>query len=687
MYPANDDSPSQSSLRRKRNSNTFKCFILTPSVSYFNPAFSHAFGNSKIEHKNNNVDAAAPDNPVGNKRQFTFFADIERFEYNISDENSCPLTPLSTLSSNLVTTNMLPTPPSSSCTDKTPSTIASSPDTFNPLDPMYRRSPTRVGTPSSTGQSRFDSSLGLLTKKFVQVLKNSPGNSLDLNRAASELGVQKRRIYDITNVLEGIGLIQKEGKNHVSWNSDPNVDLSRAPDVGASKEAEGSITPIQSGSSAAARMEDYKKHVEDLTNEERGIDEYMNFLSHNSSQFSLDKFPKTEQSKETLRPSYLPDNVLDAKPYMYVRYSDVSGLPMYNNDTVIGVRVPLRTNLEVPATDPGTTRYQLFLSSTKRSDEQNESRTGGSIDVHLVRPLVLPEKGEDQFSNQGTESYEEDTQGLPPPVPATPPRKDAIPTDDHQQVNPQRDLAHDYTYHERIRDQQNSQHPQELQPYSPFPPHTPYRPPYDPAAPPPSHFQTPTRMPMYEKESPALLQQRGVTERERFGYPDSQERMHHIAVEPTPTRSSSQWPYSGTPRHQYSASTPSSWSLGTHPGYESSRYGSAGPDTPIASMSFGVSRPPSPSGELYGMPLNSPLPRAYMSSNFFLSPSVPVPFGFSPSPNRGPSRHPNFQMPLPPLYGDNYPVPRDLTPAWESNAHGPTQDEHYHPRHPGEPPR
>ena len=29
------------------------------------------------------------------------------------------------------------------------------------------------------------------------------------------LGVQKRRIYDITNVLEGIGYIEKNGKNIV----------------------------------------------------------------------------------------------------------------------------------------------------------------------------------------------------------------------------------------------------------------------------------------------------------------------------------------------------------------------------------------------------------------------------------------------------------------------------------------
>ena len=60
---------------------------------------------------------------------------------------------------------------------------------------------------------RYDSSLGLLTKKFVSLIQNAPEGILDLNQAASQLGVQKRRIYDITNVLEGIGLIEKKSKN------------------------------------------------------------------------------------------------------------------------------------------------------------------------------------------------------------------------------------------------------------------------------------------------------------------------------------------------------------------------------------------------------------------------------------------------------------------------------------------
>ena len=74
--------------------------------------------------------------------------------------------------------------------------------------------------------ARYDSSLGLLTKKFVALIKSQPHGSLDLNHAAAQLGVQKRRIYDITNVLEGIGLIEKTTKNNIAWkgNRTPHPD-------------------------------------------------------------------------------------------------------------------------------------------------------------------------------------------------------------------------------------------------------------------------------------------------------------------------------------------------------------------------------------------------------------------------------------------------------------------------------
>ena len=75
----------------------------------------------------------------------------------------------------------------------------------------------QAATTTSMGGARFDNSLGLLTQKFVDLLKHAPEGVLDLNLAAEKLGVQKRRIYDITNVLEGIGLIIKKSKNNIQW--------------------------------------------------------------------------------------------------------------------------------------------------------------------------------------------------------------------------------------------------------------------------------------------------------------------------------------------------------------------------------------------------------------------------------------------------------------------------------------
>lgn len=48
---------------------------------------------------------------------------------------------------------------------------------------------------------------------------------MDLNEAALQLKVQKRRIYDITNVLEGIGLIEKTIKNKIRWTGGEINDL------------------------------------------------------------------------------------------------------------------------------------------------------------------------------------------------------------------------------------------------------------------------------------------------------------------------------------------------------------------------------------------------------------------------------------------------------------------------------
>lgn len=91
---------------------------------------------------------------------------------------------------------------------------------------------TRIGVPNKVGRppsatissvhkiskatrARNESSLFSLTDRFIAMVEGSASKSLDLNVAMRKLGVQKRRIYDITNVLEGVGYIRKSKKNTV----------------------------------------------------------------------------------------------------------------------------------------------------------------------------------------------------------------------------------------------------------------------------------------------------------------------------------------------------------------------------------------------------------------------------------------------------------------------------------------
>ncbi|XP_057168572.1 transcription factor E2F1 isoform X1 [Ursus arctos] len=73
------------------------------------------------------------------------------------------------------------------------------------------------GVKSPGEKSRYETSLNLTTKRFLELLSRSADGVVDLNWAAEVLKVQKRRIYDITNVLEGIQLIAKKSKNHIQW--------------------------------------------------------------------------------------------------------------------------------------------------------------------------------------------------------------------------------------------------------------------------------------------------------------------------------------------------------------------------------------------------------------------------------------------------------------------------------------
>lgn len=65
--------------------------------------------------------------------------------------------------------------------------------------------------------SRKDKSLGLLSTRFVGVYGQREGDVVCLDAAASRLQVERRRIYDIVNVLESVGVVARKAKNRYIW--------------------------------------------------------------------------------------------------------------------------------------------------------------------------------------------------------------------------------------------------------------------------------------------------------------------------------------------------------------------------------------------------------------------------------------------------------------------------------------
>ncbi|KAG4113438.1 hypothetical protein ERO13_D13G223800v2 [Gossypium hirsutum] len=220
-----------------------------------------------------------------------------------------------------------------------------------------------LGSPGNNltpaGPCRYDSSLGLLTKKFINLIKQAEDGILDLNKAAGTLEVQTRRIYDITNVLEGIGLIEKKLKNRIQWKYDRGLDVSRP------REVDENVATLQA-------------EVENLHNQEHRLD------------------GQIRKMQERLRDLIEDEN---NNKWIFVTEEDIKSLPCFQNEMLIAIKAPHRTTLEIPDPDEDDDflqkRYWIVLRSSM-----------GPIDVYLVSQI------EEKFEEiQGV--------GLPSNLPST----------------------------------------------------------------------------------------------------------------------------------------------------------------------------------------------------------------------------------------------------------------------------
>jgi hypothetical protein len=66
--------------------------------------------------------------------------------------------------------------------------------------------------------SRKNKSLGVLARTFCSKYQYAPlGTEIIIDALAVQLGVERRRIYDVVNIFESINLVIKKGKNTYAW--------------------------------------------------------------------------------------------------------------------------------------------------------------------------------------------------------------------------------------------------------------------------------------------------------------------------------------------------------------------------------------------------------------------------------------------------------------------------------------
>nr|QOY46818.1 E2F transcription factor 5 [Ambystoma mexicanum]QOY46819.1 E2F transcription factor 5 [Ambystoma velasci]QOY46820.1 E2F transcription factor 5 [Ambystoma andersoni] len=225
----------------------------------------------------------------------------------------------------------------------------------------------------SGASSRHEKSLGLLTTKFVTLLQEAKDGVLDLKVAADTLAVrQKRRIYDITNVLEGIGLIEKKSKNSIQWKG-----------VGAGCNTKEVID----------RLRYLKAEIEDLELKEKELDQQKVWLQQSIKNV-------TEDSNNKL--------------CSYVTHEDICNC--FDGDTLLAIQAPSGTQLEVPIPEMGQNgqkKYQINLKSRS-----------GPINVLLInkecsssKPVVFPVPPPDDLTQPATQlTPQRPTISTPSPV-------------------------------------------------------------------------------------------------------------------------------------------------------------------------------------------------------------------------------------------------------------------------------
>ena len=158
---------------------------------------------------------------------------------------------------------------------------------------------------------RQENSLGELTKNFIDCTRMKGIEKININEIVKKLKVKKRRIYDITNVLEGIGYIKKLAKNQICWIKSDLID--------------DELNEKNKNNDFDNKLKKLNKCFE-LEKEKEKIDLFIEEINK-----EFDKLIKKEETKQ----------------YAYVTYDDIKNLVDNDNNKMIAIKTPPDTNIEI----------------------------------------------------------------------------------------------------------------------------------------------------------------------------------------------------------------------------------------------------------------------------------------------------------------------------------------------------
>lgn len=167
---------------------------------------------------------------------------------------------------------------------------------------------------------RDETSLYTLSRRFIRLLYRCPEHHLCISQAAEILGVGKRRIYDITNVLEGLGMVSKWSVNSVKW-------VKKGFDEVVSSESNDEIinNVARKRSSESAQLdreiEDLHAQIENLSLEAKNLDN------------------------------------------AYVTYGDIQRLRVFKSKLAFALKAPSDSTMECPRYEKGAHRLRIITDS------------------------------------------------------------------------------------------------------------------------------------------------------------------------------------------------------------------------------------------------------------------------------------------------------------------------------------